>query len=258
VTTVLATTLHDPVGRVRPGIERAGAALRELFAGAVVNATHSTVPEVLRSLELHLGADIVIHQQSEAVIGTARRDAVARSLIVSTATHVLYSDLCHVLRWIEARPDELAAAISADHPEDFLVIGRSASAFARSPQRLRDTEAIVNHIFGLVSGHHGWDTMFAIRRMSRCAAEAVVDHCTETTMANDVEWPLVAQAQGFRLGYLAADGLSYRTIYDFDAPTDDHDGDPIAWIRRVEFAAQHASATRRFIDDGPQPPSRWS
>jgi hypothetical protein len=199
-------------------------------------------------LERHLGADIVIHQESGAMIGIARRDAVARSLVVSTAAHVLYSDLCHALRWVEARPDEVAVAVSDDHSADFLIIGRSARAFAGSPQRLQDTEAIVNHIFGLISGHHGWDTMFAVRRMSRRAAEAVVAHCTVTTLANDVEWPLLAQAQGFTLGYLAADGLSYRTFYDFDAPADDHDGDPVEWIRRVEFAAQHVAAMRPFIE----------
>jgi hypothetical protein len=223
-----------------------------MFAGIVVNATHSTVPDVLRSLERDLDADVVIHQQSGATIGTARRHSVERSLR-SDAEQILYSDLCHVLRWVEARPDELAGAISTDHPEELLVIGRSAEAFAASPRRLRDTEAVVNHIYGLVSGHHGWDTMFAVRRMCRRVAESIVEGCTEPTMANDVEWPLHAQSQGFTVGYLPADGLIYRTIHDFDAPADEHDGDPIEWIRRVEFAAQHAAAIRRFVDESRMP-----
>jgi hypothetical protein len=88
--TALATTLHDPVGRIRPGVERTAAALRERFAGIVVNATHSTTAEVLRSLEHDLGAEVVINQQAEATIGAARRHSVERSLAFDMG-QVLYA-----------------------------------------------------------------------------------------------------------------------------------------------------------------------
>jgi hypothetical protein len=88
--------------------------------------------------------------------------------------------------------------------------------------------------------------MFAIRLLSRKAAEAIVANCTETTMATDVEWPMFAEANGFSVGYIAAEGLDYRTTGDFDKRDDEHGRDPEAWIHRAELAAQHLAVMRRF------------
>lgn len=92
-----------------------------------------------------------------------------------------------------------------------------------------------------------WDLMFAVRLMSRDAAELVVRQCQESTVANDVEWPLAAEKHGLEIGYFAADGLSYRTIHDFDRRADGHDHNPVEWIRRIEIAADHAATLRRFV-----------
>jgi hypothetical protein len=159
---------------------------------------------------------------------------------------VLYSDLDHVLRWVEQAPDELTSVVTAPHAEDLVVVGRSATAFARSPARLRETEALVNHVYALATGRQA-DLMFAIRLFSRRAAQTILALSTEDTIANDVEWPLLAEREGLTVGYVAADGLDYRTREDFDKPADERDRDPLAWITRVELAAQHVGVLRRFL-----------
>ncbi len=115
-----------------------------------------------------------------------------------------------------------------------------------SPRRLLETERVVNHIYELMTGRD-WDLMFALRLMSAAAARVVVDSSTEDTIANDVEWPLLAERGGFSLAYFAAEGLSYRTTQEFDAAADSGDGDAALWITRAEIAAQHARTLGRFL-----------
>ncbi|HEY4971559.1 MAG TPA: hypothetical protein VII35_16795, partial [Steroidobacteraceae bacterium] len=125
-------------------------------------------------------------------------------------------------------------------------VGRSPRAFAAEPKRLQDTERLVNHAYALLTGR-AWDLMFAIRRLSRKAAEAIVASSRVDTLANDVEWPLLAERAGFALAYAEADGLFYRTMEDFGAPADHGDDDPLQWIRRIEFAAQHVAVMRDYL-----------
>lgn len=242
--TSLAVALHDPHGRTVPAVERLGDALRDRFASVAINATRETHRSVIVAITELMPTSVLAHVADEQLIGLYRRDAVEAALALGTS-QVLYSDADHLLRWIEARPEEVDAVLEAD--SDFLVVGRSPAAMAASPQRLRDTEALINHVYSLMRPGRRWDLMFAVRLMSRAAAQLVVRRAREPTVANDVEWPLVVEEHGFEVGYFPADGLSYRTIHDFDQRRDDHDHSPLEWIRRVEIAADHAAALRRFL-----------
>lgn len=242
--TALAVALHDPEGRTIAAIDRLGDALRESFPFVAVNATTDTHPAVLNTLASQLGAEVITHGSDEQLIGRARRKAVELALGLG-GDQVLYSDYDHILRWIEARPDEVRAAL-AEPTADLLVVGRSPAALAASPQRLRDTEVVINHIYSLMRPGRAWDLMFAVRRLTPEAAGLVVASCREPTVANDVTWPLLVERHGLTVGYFAAEGLSYKTIHDFDRGPDGHDSDPQQWIRRVEIAADHAAAMRPF------------
>lgn len=243
--TALAATSHDTEARLAPAIARSGDLLRELFAGIAINVTHTTHPDVVSAMRDRLGAQVIVHPQNEATIGRARRDAVRRALEF-TAPAILYCDFDHLIRWIEANPEELRATLVTQPEAAFLVIGRSAKAFAAEPKRLQETEILVNRVYTAMTGR-GWDLMFAVRRTSRAAAEEIVRASREETVANDVEWPLLAERAGFRLGYAAADGLYYRTMDEFGAPTDSGDARAENWIKRIELAALHVGAMRPFL-----------
>jgi hypothetical protein len=151
-----------------------------------------------------------------------------------------------MLRWIETDPAELRTVLDAQPQADMLVVGRSTHAFAAEPARLRETERLVNHIYELMTGR-AWDLMFAVRRLSRRCAETVVRDSRIDTIANDVEWPLLAERAGFSLGYAQADGLYYRAMDDFDAAADTHDREPAEWIRRIEIATLHADMLKAYL-----------
>ncbi len=246
---MLAATVHDPDGHYLAGLTRLAAVLRKTFAGFGVLATNETAPEVVACLEHELGAAIIRAAADPSSIGKHRRQAV-RLASTLDPTLVLYSDLDHVLRWIEVDPDELQRHLMP-LPADFVVIGRSNTAMEACPRRLRDTEAIVNHIYRLATGRD-WDLMFAVRAMSPQAAAAIVEYSREDSIANDVEWPSVAEQTGLTIDYRAADGLSYRVTQDFEAEADAHDDDPAAWIARVEIAHLAASAFKRTLGQHPE------
>jgi len=240
---VLAATVHDPRGAYLPALRRVAAALGEVFSGFGVLATAATAPEVMEFLERELDA-VLDMAPPDGSIGKHRRRAVELAAALPPAV-ILYSDLDNVLRWIESDRGELEDCLS-ERSGGFVVIGRTDRAMKACPRRLRDTEEIINHIYGLATGRR-WDLMFAIRMMSPAAARVVVEECRENSIGNDVEWPLMVERAGLGIAYREADGLSYRIGRDFETAADVHDADPLLWIDRVEIANLHAQAMKRIL-----------
>lgn len=238
----LAATVHDPGEDFLAALRRTGPMLRDLFSGFGVLATEPTAPGVVRFLEGELGA-VVGRAPADGNVGRHRRESVR---LAGEATAVMYSDLDHVLRWIETDRREVESVL-AESDTDVLVVGRTGQAMAACPQRLRDTETIVNHIYELATGR-SWDLMFAIRLLSPAAARLIVDQGSENSIANDIEWPMLAETAGLTLAYREAGALSYRIREEFEDDQDGRDGDPLRWIQRVEIANLHAAVLKRFID----------
>lgn len=236
----LAATVHDPDDHLLAGLHRAAPALGEVFSAFGVLATEPTSSDVVTFLERDIGASVE-RAPADGSIGRHRRMA----LRLAGAGDVLYSDLDNLLRWIETDRDEihrLCAAADAD----LTVVGRTDGAMAACPRRLRETEAIVNHVYALATGRR-WDLMFAIRLLSPGAVHVILHQGVEDSIANDIEWPLLAERSGLTVGYCAADGLSYRVRQDFDAARDRYDH-PLRWIQRVEIADLHCQVLKRFIE----------
>lgn len=244
-TTAFATILHDTEGRLIEPIRAAAPALRRVFSGFAASLTEATDPRVAAVLSEALGARVARHPTGEAIIGLARRSAVALAL-EDDVERVLYSDMDHVLRWIDADPDEMEEVLSAEPEAQLLIIGRTAEAMAAVPRRLRDTEAPVNRAYELLTGRHA-DLLFAVRRMHRATARDIVTHSRIDSIANDVEWPLLAEQLGHRVGHAEAHGLRYRTIDEYGAAADSYDEDPLQWIRRLEMAGDMARAMRPYL-----------
>lgn len=242
----LSVTVHDRTAAFLPGLVRSSQALKDIFGAVCVLATDQTADDVVLYLENELQARVG-RVAANGEVGRHRRQVVDMALRFSSA-NIVYSDLDHVLRWIDAAEDELTSVVT-DPADDLMVVGRTPRAMKACPARLQATESLVNHIFALATGHV-WDLMFAIRVMSPAAATVIVSQSTENSYANDVEWPILVECAGLSLGYYEADGLSYRIAQDFDAAADDHDADPLRWIDRVGIANLHAEAIRRLVPTG--------
>lgn len=245
-----AATCHDPLGAFADGVAAAGDRLNAVFAGVAVNATSETSADTIAALSRSVPAlTLSEHGAGTVGIGTARRDALGLALGTG-ATHIAYSDLDHVLRWAARDPDELTTAMTPGGDADLTVIGRSPRAFAEEPRRLRDTEGVVNHLASLIFGPaetQEWDFMIAVRLMTRATAQVIVEESTQDSISNDVDWPLLARKRGLRVSYLGVDGLAYRFRDDFAADADNRDAEPGEWIRRLQIAAQHATAMSPYL-----------
>lgn len=241
-----ATVLHDTEARLAGPIEAAAPALRAMFGGIAVSLTEATDPRMATLLSDVLGARVAYHPTGEAIIGLARRNAVALALECGT-DQVLYSDLDHVLRWLDVAPEEMAEVLASQPEAQALIIGRTERAMAAMPKRLRDTEMPVNCAYELLTGRRA-DLLFAVRRLDREAAGDIVAHARVDSIANDVEWPLLAEQLGHRVGYAEAHGLHYRTIDEYGAEADSYDRDALQWIRRLEIAGEMAKAMRPYLN----------
>lgn len=245
----LATTLHDPEGRLYSQIVRVLPALRNMFADLVVCASADTSEQCL--IEFKMAGARVYQEPAQPTssvgrgIGRARRDALSLTLQLETK-FVLYCDADRVLHWGEYYPTELNDVVSKLVDYDLLVLGRTSRAFDSHPRPQRDTEAIVNFVFGQVSGF-AWDVTAAARGLSRRAAYAIVHDCVDDEISNDVTWPLLIHSlNDFTQGYLEAEGLEFETADRFKDEVVQSggmkhwlaqvDANPREWERRLELA----------------------
>src|SRR5690349_10989759 len=142
---VLATTLHDPNGRMTEQAARTLPVLREVFAGIAAQATHAASDQTLGLLR---DAGALLRQDTEErfagymKLGQPRRDAVALAL-QSGQPCIMLCDFDRVIHWAEFYPDELAAVVARLPEHDFTVLGRTERAFASHPRVQRDTESII-------------------------------------------------------------------------------------------------------------------
>jgi hypothetical protein len=241
-----ATTVADREGHLFGKLRELLPAVLARFQGLAVLATTTTDERVLTLLE-SVGASIDTTEPDGNVIGRHRRQAIALALEKGVAEHILYADTDHLLRWIENDAVEFDLVLQRMRDWDCTVIGRGPRSFAALPRRLLQTEAIVNHIYALITGRN-WDLMMAARGLSRHAAAMIVEQCAVDTIGNDAAWPLFCEERGFSVGYVEAEGLTYQTNADYAHNLDDSlDQDPRAWARRVQLAWQHVEAMLPYM-----------
>lgn len=242
----LTTTCHDPSGNFVPGIENAADIVADVFEALAVNVTSETHPatvEALRALDLPMVSSK--HGAGTVGVGTARKDALALGLQSSSA-RLFYSDLDHILRWLSTSRDEVETCLTA-RDDDLLIVGRSVAAMAEAPERLRLTEELVNRVYGLANGlEERCDLMIAMRLMTRETARTIVTHSRETSVANDVTWPMLVRARGGAVGYFEGDGIRFLARDDFGQDGDRRDHDPHEWHQRMLTATAHVTAIVEF------------
>jgi hypothetical protein len=244
----LAITYHDPLGRLALLAERAVPILARLFTGIAVQASPQANERTLAVFASH-DATIVREpmptSNSATGLGHARRRAIERAQAFG-ASHTLLCDADRALFWAERHPHELGAITAVIHEANCTVFGRTPAAFQSHPAVQRETEAIVNRVFGTLTGT-AWDVTAAARGLSQRAVAALVAGCADDAISVDVSWPLfLRQVGGFTFAYYAVDGLAFETPDRF-APEiaaaggyeqwlGQLDASPRNWARRLELA----------------------
>jgi hypothetical protein len=246
VARALAATIGDREGALAPKIEAWLPELAKRFS-VFVQATTVTSEHDIAAL-LNGGAAVLTAEPNFDLIGRHRRQAL-RQACTSDAERVVYMDIDHALRWIENDPDEFDRVIENADGWDCTVIGRGTAAWHALPDRLARTESVVNHVYELATGRP-WDLLMAARSFSRRAAEAIVADCNVDSIGNDVAWPLFCERAGLSIGYVEADGLTYRTNEAYARDLQDRlDHDPMSWARRIQIAWIQVAAMEPYLRD---------
>jgi hypothetical protein len=253
----LATIYHDPQGRLSDQASRALPVLTGIFAGLAINATVATHPKLLANFtDIAVVRQAPLPQDGRAKIGWARKEAIELALQLD-CPFIMYCDGDRILHWAEYHPEELRQVIQQIGGSDFTVLGRTRRAFETHPRTMRDTEAIVNHVFELASGYD-WDVTAAARGLSRPAIEAIAAGCFDDEFSTDVSWPLFLQRQGgFSFSYMATEGLEYETADRHHQEVAAAGGteqwlaqleqNPRAWARRLEMAQIEVAAMLPYM-----------
>lgn len=247
----LALTYHDSEGRLYDQLMRVWPKVAELFGAVTIRATYNTHPaslDYLRAAGARVECGSIADHEK---IGLARRRAVELALEFGCPS-VMYCDADRVLHWAEFYSDELASLEPTLQQYDFTILGRTPRAYETHPRVQRDTEAIINHVYMMVSGYNR-DITAAARGLSRRAAEAIVPGCPDDQISTDASWPLFIQRSGrFSVGYLQTEGLEFETADRFAAEIAQVgglanwmaqiDADPRHWAQRLDLARVEVEA----------------
>jgi hypothetical protein len=263
MTTALSMVYHDPAGRLLDQIRRTLPALTTMFARVIVQASATANADGLQ-LFAQAGEEVCQDRSDPAAnggrIGRLRRMSIESALRHAACPHILYCDSDRVLHWAEYHADEFRRVSEAVRQFDFTVLGRTPRAFESHPRSQRDTETIINRLFGQISGQAWTDVTAGARGLSRAAAEVIVAQCDDDELSTDVSWPLYLQHHGdWSLGYVETEGLEFETADRFSAEVAVAGGyaawlkrlenDPQEWVARLELARIEVAAMLPYVND---------
>jgi hypothetical protein len=170
----------------------------------------------------------------------------------SNSAYIHYADMDRLLRWVETQETEWLETLKVIEQSDFLVIGRTSSAYHTHPQALIQTEAISNatisHLVGKVM-----DVSAGSKSFSRIAAEALTANAIAgRALGTDGEWTVLMHRLSFRVDYLEVDGLDWESADRYQEQAadlrtqkhlaDEYDTNPKNWERRAQIALEIVQA----------------
>ncbi|TMW70993.1 hypothetical protein [Alteribacter natronophilus] len=224
--TALLTVTHDPDGRNTGIFNKVRSELEEIYDSLFITVSAETSPLLTEELEDSRFAVRVIPKQGAA---HARRQAVDLGL-TGKSQYYHYCDFDRILTWATRHPEELKKTVNRIR-SDYVILGRTAEAFATHPEEWRETEKITNKVCSIELGKEV-DVTAGSCGFSRETAEKLRQY-SEAKMT-DAEWPMIAsRIAGKNVEYLVCEGLEYDP--HFNSPnrkTTDSD----AWLSRLRLS----------------------
>ncbi len=256
----LISTLHDPLGKVLPFLERdAVVSALTSYAMVAVAATTATDSRVPARLE-QLGARVVPGGST----GVGRRAALAAG---SGAAAWFNCDLDRWLHWAIFWPDELAALPErvqwlgrGERARPWCIcLGRTARAFRTHPAVQRLPEAATNRALSLAAGRT-LDAVSGAVWLSPEGREIVLAESVEPSASTDLEWAaLILRRDPARLRGLRCEGLEWETPDVHAAEISAAGGlapwtraafdTPAMWTARLGLAADSTAALERVLGE---------
>lgn len=242
----LVATLNDPDGRMVPFVEKCFPFLRDRYAFMVVMATTFTAPTMVEALQ-HEKVEVLWEGGNH--IGENRRGAVQAGMTYPNSeqvSHLHYCDFDRLLYWALHDPDELTQVIQTHLPQvDYLILGRTESAWATHPSVQIETEAITNTTLAYLIGRDV-DATAGSCGLSKAAAQFILTQSTERSNATDAEWAVLAHyCKDLRVDFLPTDGLAFETATFYGEGIYEVLNRASAWQARLRLAHDSIKAAFR-------------
>ncbi|WP_090776494.1 hypothetical protein [Shouchella lonarensis] len=144
----LITIMHDPTGALYQPLVAAMPVLATYPGAKYVALSEQTDRRVRDALKAH---NFTVFDIEKKGVAHARRKVAA---LAQSYGHDFYHycDLDRLVTWAMQSPEEWRCVHEKIAAHDYMVIGRTARAFATHPGAWQETEAITNKIFSLAMG----------------------------------------------------------------------------------------------------------
>lgn len=249
---------HDPDDLFVEILERNRSNIPEEVVGAVVAVTPQTTIKIYELLK-SMGFLLI----EGGPYGYGRTAALRETLKRSPAEQDFFvCDFDKFLHWIESDKQEFTSLFHRTFKYDLNIIARSESARETYPQSWLETEYIVTKIIGKILGKNV-DLMNGPFIANRATAQAISEHAKETGVGACAEWCLIAHLNGFSVGNLSVDGLTWedpdryshliKQAASFNDWKDSTFDSLYEWRKRVEFLHKQVEVMIRYTSEPKNP-----
>jgi hypothetical protein len=231
----LASTFHDPDGRLLPMVDSAGGTLIRLYGGnaAVLATPTSNTKSVARLSEL--GFTTVVQDEKKDTIANNYKNSLQLGFD-SSASHIHMIDFDRALHWAHTYPEELEEMIriTPNYP-GLLTFARTPRAFETHPNIQKDVEVIINEAASKAAGKKV-DIMSGAFSMDAGLADMILKQSKRVDAGLYAEYLMIAIKNGVKITNIQVEGLEWETPDKFqdEFKRDGYD----AWLAQFESPAE--------------------
>ncbi len=214
---VVATTLHEPVFRLKEIIPRALPLIKNLFSKIVICVSKPTTEEVMDFLKNK--GFTVIKNDTNANIDTYRK-AIERAIKLihdDKVQRILSLDFDRLIHWAWKYPEELIKTIKASENFELIHISRSCHAFETHPATQQETEGLVNLLASKALGFPNTiDIISVCDFFTKSLAEKMLNLKNFTKTGFYCTWPMLLWILAKSKTYIEVEGQEWETPDRFE------------------------------------------
>lgn len=198
----LLATIHDPDGNNYEYFKKYSKCLNEIYDRVYITVSDKTDKNYINLIKKSKFNVKVIPKKGAA---DARRNVIMLGL-TGDCDYYHYCDFDRILTWIKYNIEELKNIRSHICKYEYLILGRTESAFLSHPIEWIETENLTNKMFSYYF-EKNVDITAGSCAFSKLSAQLISKYSQD--IVTDGEWPIIIMKKNNNIGYMQVDGLRY-------------------------------------------------
>ncbi len=236
---IVATTLHEPVFRLKGLISRVLYLIKSTFSNIVICCSKPTADEVVDFLKQE--GFIVIKNDTDASINTYRKaiEGAVRLIRDDKVQKILSLDFDRLLHWAWKYPEELISTIKTSENYDLLHISRTHRALETHPATQQETEGLVNLLASKALGFPNTiDIISVCDFFTKNLAEKILQLKIPTRTGFYCSWPMILWVLAKKKKYNEVEGQEWETPDRYEAEIKKMGYE--AWLKQFQTSEEWA------------------